>query len=790
MFHISTVFRHLQRHLSYYAFFVLTLSVAGAFVLISSTIYDQLYVRELEFVDDYDLYRVGWSGPNPNMEFSLGEIERDADGLPIKGYSFPFSLYQRVVGNSSASAVAYAFWHYNRVVLHDTSGVADVLLVSDNYFDALRIPVPIGRSFGSGGSHEALVSRHYWRSCVGDVDFQPGKVVTIQDRTYSVVGITPDEVSIQQNLIPDLVIRINDRPDDGPITVVQDTDKGWWVNLWFVVSRDAETWIVDRSVELLKRELGNAGIGISAAKENRGTNSVRDESRERVNLLLWIVGLMCLSATCNVFGLKWIIDSKTRKDLAIKEALGRRKPRLVFEMVLQGLLLSVISLALGVLLYRAIGNVMTYSVSGHDFMTARRGMDLTLATVSGAFLLVILVFASIESAILVHSYDLPRILSGTYHSLPDNRLVNSVVFVVQATIAFVFLILFSHSFSIDEGHRSAVSDWNLSEFDQLGFIPASEDSNPVQNCLEEIGAAIPDRKHDYSFTTSFPYSGSTRTTEVLTDREHVLSKVEYQYVDDNYWGVTNTKFLIGGGFSSGDQQYADSSCVVNQSFVDAAYEGAYPIGKSFVSNEVVYHVIGVVEDSNFRGLGYPPIPCVYFQISRMPVSPFVMLYNRSTGNWSRAVENILIANGYEVGYRGRADAFFEVQIKPFSTMKVVSLCVSAFLMIQTVVSLMNVIQFQLLHGQKNFAIRVVLGATVSRLVNKNLAVYAGLVALSLTFSFIVVTVLKGYLIEIQNVQLVSFWNVLVMVGFALFLMLVVYGSMRKRLDDPTLLECL
>lgn len=780
----------MPQRFSFFLFFVVTTAITGAFVLVSSTIYDQLFMTNLAFVDDYDLYRAEWRGPNQNVQFSLGEIERNADGLPVKGYSFPFSLYQRVSGNSPASAVAYAFWHYNGVDFHDTSGGADALLVSDNYFDALRITVPFGRSFGSDKSDLALVSREYWRRCVGDIDFEPGKVVTVQGRTYSVVGITPDEVSIQQNRIPDLVIRINDRPDDGPMTVMQGTDKGWWVNLWFVVSRDAEPRILDRSVELLKRELGNAGIGISVTKENRGTNRVRDESRERVNLLLWIVGLMCLSATCNVFGLKWIIDSKRRKDLAIREALGGRKHRLVFGMVMEGLLLSVISLVLGVLLYRAIGNVMTYSVSGHDFMAARRGMDLTLATVSGAFLLVLLVFASIESAILVHSYDLPRILSGTYHSLPDNRLVNSVVFVVQATIAFVFLILFSHSFSIDEGHRSAVSDWNLSEFDQLGFIPASEDSNPVQNCLEEIGAAIPDRKHDYSFTTSFPYSGSTRTTEVLTDREHVLSKVEYQYVDDNYWGVTNTKFVIGGGFSSGDQQYADSSCVVNQSFVDAAYEGAYPIGKSFVSNEVVYHVIGVVEDSNFRGLGYPPIPCVYFQISRMPVSPFVMLYNRSTGNWSRAVENILIANGYEVGYRGRADAFFEVQIKPFSTMKVVSLCVSAFLMIQTVVSLMNMIRFQLLHGQKNFAIRIVLGASVSHLLNRSMLTYVGLIALSLVSSFFVVTVCKEHLIEIQSLGLFSVSNVSIVAGFALFLMLVVYGSMRKRLDDPTLLKCL
>ncbi len=780
----------MPQRFSFFLFFVVTTAITGAFVLVSSTIYDQLFMTNLAFVDDYDLYRAEWRGPNQNVQFSLGEIERNADGLPVKGYSFPFSLYQRVSGSSPASAVAYAFWHYNGVVFHDTSGGADALLVSDNYFDALRITVPFGRSFGSDKSDVALVSREYWRRCVGDIDFEPGKVVTVQGRTYSVVGITPDEVSIQQNRTPDLVIRINDRPDDGPMTVMQGTDKGWWVNLWFVVSRDAEPRILDRSVELLKRELGNAGIGISVTKENRGTNRVRDESRERVNLLLWIVGLMCLSATCNVFGLKWIIDSKRRKDLAIREALGGRKQRLVFGMVMEGLLLSVISLVLGVLLYRAIGNVMTYSVSGHDFMAARRGMDLTLATVSGAFLLVLLVFASIESAILVHSYDLPRILSGTYHSLPDNRLLNSVVFVVQATIAFVFLILFSHSFSVDEGHRSTVSDWNLSELDQLGFIPASADSNPVQNCLEEIGAAIPDRKHDYSFTTSFPYSGSTRTTEVLTDREHVLSKVEYQYVDDNYWGVTNTKFVVGGGFSSGDQQYADSSCVVNQSFVDAAYEGAYPIGKSFVSNEVVYHVLGVVEDSNFRGLGSPPIPCVYFQISRMPVSPFVMLYNRSTGNWSRAVENILIANGYEVGYRGRADAFFEVQIKPFSTMKVVSLCVSAFLMIQTVVSLMNMIRFQLLHGQKNFAIRIVLGASVSHLLNGSMLTYVGLIALSLVSSFFVVTVCKAHLIEIQSLGLFSVPNVSVVAGFALFLMLVVYGSMRKRLDDPTLLECL
>jgi len=780
----------MPQRFSFFLFFVVTTAITGAFVLVSSMIYDQLFMTNLAFVDDYDLYRSEWRGPNQNVQFSLGEIERNADGLPVKGYSFPFSLYQRVSGNSPASAVAYAFWHYNGVDFHDTSGGADALLVSDNYFDALRITVPFGRSFGSDKSDVALVSREYWRRCVGDIDFEPGKVVTVQGRTYSVVGITPDEVSIQQNRTPDLVIRINDRPDDGPMTVMQGTDKGWWVNLWFVVSRDAEPRIVDRFVELLKRELGNAGIGIAATKENRGTNRVRDESRERVNLLLWIVGLMCLSATCNVFGLKWIIDSKRRRDLAIREALGCRKQRLVFGMVMEGLLLSVISLVLGVLLYRAIGNVMTYSVSGHDFMAARRGMDLTLATVSGAFLLVLLVFASIESAILVHSYDLPRILSGTYHSLPDNRLVNSVVFVVQATIAFVFLILFSHSFSVDEGHRSTVSDWNLFEFDQLGFIPASADSNPVQNCLEEIGAAIPDRKHDYSFTTSFPYSGSTRTTEVLTDREHVLSKVEYQYVDDNYWGVTNTKFVVGGGFSSGDQQYADSSCVVNQSFVDAAYEGAYPIGKSFVSNEVVYHVLGVVEDSNFRGLGSPPIPCVYFQISRMPVSPFVMLYNRSTGNWSRAVENILIANGYEVGYRGRADAIFEVQIKPFSTMKVVSLCVSAFLMIQTVVSLMNMIRFQLLHGQKNFAIRIVLGASVSHLLNRSMLTYVGLIALSLVSSFFVVTVCKAHLIEIQSLGLFSVSNVSVVAGFTLFLMLVVYGSMRKRLDDPTLLECL
>ena len=47
----------MPQRFSFFLFFVVTTAITGAFVLVSSTIYDQLFMTNLAFVDDYDLYR-------------------------------------------------------------------------------------------------------------------------------------------------------------------------------------------------------------------------------------------------------------------------------------------------------------------------------------------------------------------------------------------------------------------------------------------------------------------------------------------------------------------------------------------------------------------------------------------------------------------------------------------------------------------------------------------------------------------------------------------------------------
>ncbi|MGE5205719.1 MAG: ABC transporter permease, partial [Chlamydiota bacterium] len=223
-----------------------------------------------------------------------------------------------------------------------------VATVSRDFFPVLRVQPILGRGFAAddqrlGAAPVALVGYGYWREFLAGTSDLAAKKLTIDNRSFSVVGVLPPQFGFPAQAeiwTPrELLERLPSRS----------------AHNWQVIGRLRDGVSVSQArAELLtvatrlKRQYGQDTMMVSVAIAPL-RNAMTSQVRPALWILLGAVGFLLLIACANVANLLLVQSAARQREIAVRFALGATRSRMVCQLLAEALLLALAGGALGVL---------------------------------------------------------------------------------------------------------------------------------------------------------------------------------------------------------------------------------------------------------------------------------------------------------------------------------------------------------------------------------------------------------------------------------------------------------
>ncbi len=397
-------------------------------------------------------------------------------------------------------------------------------VVTSNFFDTLGVRLARGRTFSAADEKPGaalpvvIVSHAHWRK----TDFDPdilGRTVRINERNYTVVGITPEGFSgtmafigpefyfplgtfeLLENFTIGQERRRLERADSYQLFVVgrlaSDTDLGAARS-----ALDAFGTNLERSFPVeFKNQTVTAGplprLGTSSAPRADGP------FKAFCLVLLALAGAVLLIVCLNLASLLLARGQARRKEFAIRLALGGSRSQLIRQLCLEGLMLSVVGGGLGLLAAKTVIGLLTVAMESRlpvSFFSASMGSSVILGATTAICIGAALAF-SLGPALKLSRADVLTDLKQTAgddsssprpawwrprHPLVVTQISLSLALLV---VAGLFLRMTTGAMSVDHGFRA--DNTVVAEVDAtLGNLEESQGLDLFRATQERL-AALP-----------------------------------------------------------------------------------------------------------------------------------------------------------------------------------------------------------------------------------------------------------------------------------------------------------
>jgi predicted permease len=519
------------------------------------------------------------------------------------------------------------------------------MLVSENYFDALRLAPAAGRFFAAdeastpGQAPVAVISDAFWQTRFARRADAVGRRLRVNGQDLTIVGVAPPGFrGTVLGLSFDMWLPATMAPVlfEGSKELDERGARGYSIlgTLAPGTSRDQAQHELDSAMRGLERTYlrSNAGIRAEVLPFWQAPRGPQRFLAASLGLLQAIMLLVLLTVCGNTATLVLARASARQGEMSIRLALGAPRWRIASLLLTESVLLAMAGAAAGAVL----------AAWGMDAMSALppmrvRGIPISLQTEVNATGLVFaaglglacgLLFGA-APAIQLSRIDAPGPVHGATTTAPRSRLRNALM-ATEVSLALVALIaagLFFESFMATRGADTG--------FRRDGMLLAEYDLTPeradaaaslsfARRLLDRLralpgvdGAAlatsVPLDIHGMG-SASFAVDGRRRTDGV--DDEALVN-----VVTPGYFETMAIPIVSGRDFSpleSTPRPGEAAEAIVNQSFVKAYIAPAEPLGRGVVVRGRTYRIVGVMRDSLYSAFGEGPTPAIYFSFRDRP----------------------------------------------------------------------------------------------------------------------------------------------------------------------------
>lgn len=531
------------------------------------------------------------------------------------------------------------------------------LEVTDRLFALLGVEPLLGRTFLPGDDKPdreavAVISYGFWRRRFGGDATVTGRSISVDGQLYTIVGVMapafqfPDIVPGERVIPIDIWIPLRPSPD------LEQRDS---FNYW-AIGRLTSGTTLRTAVANMEAVAASLEQRYPATNRNRGVrmeplqNHLSGRVRPALLILMGAVGSLLLIACANIASLLLSRAESRRREMAIRQALGATRSRLLRQTLTESVLLATMSAAAGLgLAY--FGTELAIGFAPSNIPRIRQtGVDIYVLLFTSAVALaagILFGLAPALSGVRKKVSDSLKEAATASSSAPASFVIRHFLVAGQMALAVMMLIsagLLLRSFlnvvRLDPGFQTAQV---LSGYVNLSLPKYSDPQKQAaffEEALRRI-SALPGVT-SAAVSNSIPLTEINNTGNVRIDGRADPKPGERPpsanrpHVSAGYFETMGIPVVEGRSFDSRDRADTPPVAIVSDLAARMFWPNENSIGKRISINSVGgkriwREVVGVVRSTRHFGLEAPQRPEVYAPHLQAP-SSFMILVVRSQGN--------------------------------------------------------------------------------------------------------------------------------------------------------------
>jgi predicted permease len=598
--------RLLRRSPAFTSIAILTLALGiGANTALFSIVNAVLF-RPLPYPHSEQLVTLRESKPN----FATGSI------------SFPnFIDWQKQNTTFASMALMRRGAAYTLTGLGDAEQL-NAILISSGFFEQLGIQPVLGRTFTQpeevvGAAPQVLITTAFWQRKFASSPDVLGKTLTLNGKGYSILGVIPSSFDLLGNFRnADLYVPI-----------------GQWANP-LLLNRNAGLGIsaigrlkpgvnIDQARADMKRVSANLAIAYPDNDKNIGAALIpfRQWNFQGVETFLFVlfgaVAFVLLIACLNVANLLLARSTRRAQEFAVRAALGAGQGRIVRQLLVESVLISVLG-ALAGLLLAGVGTplILRAIPEGSLPRSAQIGMNPTVFLFAFFLSLLAGIFFGLAPAFKTARTDPHETLQESSRTGSRRHRLQGILVAAEISLALVLLLGAGLMIRTLAALHNVNPGFDADKILAFGFSlpPSMMDANAdsvraaFRNVQTHFESAPGVQSVAYSWG-ALPMSGDDewlfwiegRPKPATTGEEN--SALVY-VVGPSYLNLMGIHLQSGHFFTEQDSERAPRVALIDEVFAQKYFPNQNPIGQRLHLNdaEQTAEIIGVVNHINQWGL--------------------------------------------------------------------------------------------------------------------------------------------------------------------------------------------
>jgi putative ABC transport system permease protein len=515
--------------------------------------------------------------------------------------------------------------------------------VSSNFFSVLKTQPMAGRVFSSeedsaGQGKVVVISHSFWQSHFGANPNVVGQTISLNSEPYTIVGIMPAKFAFPTSSDPKFQTQM--------WTPIAWSDKDRAVrgnHNYLVIGRLK----LDTKLEQAKAEMNTISSRLEQQfpADDKGWGAtvipLREEMvgevRSALMILLGAVGFVLLIACANVANLVLVKTLARQKEIAIRTALGASSFRVLRQILVETLTLSLCGGVLGLLVAHFSVRLIVAFLAQQLPFAANISLDVSVLAFTLLVSLLTGVIAGVVPAFRATKTNLNDSLKaglGRTDADSGSHRTRSVLVVSEMALSLVLLVgaglmirSLSHLRNVDPGmntHNVVTSDLQLSRVKYAKPVQQFAFYDQLVQRLRTLPGV-----ESASAIDIMPLSGGGSTQPIAVEGRPMVPMAEQpevpvRVVEPEFMRTMNIPLLQGRMLNTADAEDRPQAILISDATAKRIWPGENPIGKRLTLTffpEKVREVVGVVGNVKQDGLDIAePASALYLPMAQAPRS--------------------------------------------------------------------------------------------------------------------------------------------------------------------------